>query len=303
MKKILVVGSVGIDDIETPSGKVEGVPGGSAVYFSLAASMFSGVNFVGVAGTDFPKEIIDLMQTRGVDTKGLEIAEGQKTFRWSGRYHDDMDNRDTLLTELNVFESFSPKLPEEYKSSEILFLANIKPDLQLEVLDMLTRPELVISDTMNFWIYNDPAKVAQVIRKSDVFIVNDSELLLMTGENNFLAAADRILEECSLLKALVVKLGKFGVYATDGKEEFFLPAFPLRQVVDPTGAGDSFAGGFAGYLAKTGDFTFTNMKKACVYGSITASYSVNDFSIEGLKDFDVEDINEEFEKFKKLTTF
>jgi sugar/nucleoside kinase (ribokinase family) len=303
MKKILVVGSVGIDDIETPAGKVERVPGGSAVYFSLAASMFAGVNFVGVAGSDFPKEIIDFMGTRGIDTKGLEIAEGQKTFRWSGRYHEDMDNRDTLLTELNVFETFKPKLPEEYKNSEILFLANIRPDLQLEVLDMLQRPELVISDTMNFWIYSDAAKVAQVVRKSDVFIINDSELLLMTGENNFLAAADRILEECSLLKAIIVKLGKYGIYATDGNEEFFLPAFPLRQVVDPTGAGDSFAGGFAGYLAKTGIYTFANMKTACVYGSITASYSVNDFSIEGLKEFDADDIHEEFEKFKTLTSF
>ncbi len=304
MKKILVVGSVGIDDIETPAGKVERVPGGSAVYFSLAASMFAKVNFVGVAGSDFPKDIIDLMNSRGIDIKGFEIADGQKTFRWSGRYHENMDQRDTLLTELNVFETFKPKLPEEYKSSEILFLANIKPDLQLEVLDsMAKRPELVISDTMNFWIYSDAVKVAQVIRRSDVFIVNDSELLLMTGENNFLAASDRILEECSLLKALVVKLGKYGIYATDGKEEFFLPAFPLRQVVDPTGAGDSFAGGFAGHLAKTGDYSFGNLKTACVYGSITASYSVNDFSIDGLKEFDLDDIHEEFEKFKKLTTF
>jgi len=304
MKKILVVGSVGIDDIETPKGKVERVPGGSAVYFSLAASMFAPVNFVGVAGSDFPKEIIELMQKRNIDTKGFEIIEDGKTFRWSGSYHDDMDNRDSLLTELNVFETFDPKLPEEYKESEILFLANIRPDLQIQVLEKMgKRPELVISDTMNFWIQSDPVKVAQVVRKSDIFIVNDSELLLMTGENNFLSAADRILEECSLLKALIVKLGKYGLYATDGKEEFFLPAFPLRQVIDPTGAGDSMAGGFAGYLAKTGEYSFSNIKIACVYGSITASYSVNDFSIEGLKEFDANDIHLEFETFKNLTQF
>jgi sugar/nucleoside kinase (ribokinase family) len=302
MKKILVVGSVGIDDIETPHGKVTGVPGGSAVYFSLAASMFAPVNFVGVAGTDFPKDVVDLLSSRGVDIKGFEIVEG-KTFRWSGRYHDNMDTRDSLLTELNVFETFSPKLPEDYKTSEILFLANIKPDLQLEVLSKVNKPELVISDTMNFWIHSDPAKVVEVIRKSDIFIINDSELSLMIGEPNFLACADKILEECTLLKALIVKLGKYGVYATDGKEEFFLPAFPLRKVADPTGAGDSFAGGFAGHLAKTGDYSFANIRQACVYGSITASYSVNNFSIKGLKEVDVEDIVEQYEVFKNLTVF
>lgn len=302
MKKILVVGSVGLDDIETPSGKVEMVPGGSAVYFSLAASMFSHVNFVGVAGTDFPKETIELMDKRGIDVKGFEIAEGN-TFRWSGRYHMDMDHRDTLLTELNVFENFDPKLPEEYKNSEILFLANIHPDLQLKVLSDIKDPELIISDTMNFWIDSVPEKLCEVIRKSDVFIVNDSELMLMTGEPNFLAASDKMLEECSLLKALIVKLGKYGIYMTDGNNEFFLPAFPLRKVIDPTGAGDSFAGGFTGYLSKTGDYSFENMKKACVYGSITASYSVNNFSIEGLKEFDLDLIEDEYEKFKKLTVF
>lgn len=302
MKKILVVGSVGLDDIETPSGKVQMVPGGSAVYFSLAASMFSHVNFVGVAGTDFPRETIELMEKRGIDVKGFEITEG-KTFRWSGRYHVDMDHRDTLLTELNVFEKFDPKLPDEYKTSEILFLANIHPDLQLQVLNDMQRPDLIISDTMNFWIDSAAHSVCDVVRKSDIFILNDSELALMTGESNFLAGSDKILEECSLLKALIVKLGKYGVYMTDGNSEFFLPAFPLRRVIDPTGAGDSFAGGFTGYLAKSEDYSFENMRKACVYGSITASYSVNNFSIEGLKEFDIDLIEEEYEKFKKLTLF
>jgi len=302
MKKILVVGSVGIDDIETPMGKVERVPGGSAIYFSLAASMFAKVNFVGIAGTDFPQDIIELMKTRQIDIKGFEIVEG-KTFRWSGRYHDDMDKRDTLLTELNVFETFKPKLPEDYKDSEIVFLANIHPSLQKEVLQSVRKPELIVSDTMNFWINSVPDQVVDVIRKSDIFIINDAELCLMTGQRNFLAAADAILEECSLLKALIVKLGKYGVYATDGNEEFFLPAFPLRQVVDPTGAGDSFAGGFTGHLAKTGIYNFQNIKTACVYGSITASYSVNDFSISGLKEFDLEHINDEYNIFKKLTAF
>lgn len=302
MKKILVVGSVGIDDIETPMGKVERVPGGSAIYFSLAASMFAKVNFVGIAGTDFPQDIIELMKTRQIDMKGFEIVEG-KTFRWSGRYHDDMDKRDTLLTELNVFENFKPKLPEDYKDSEIVFLANIHPSLQKEVLQSVHKPELIVSDTMNFWINSVPDQVVDVIKRSDIFIINDSELCSMTGQRNFLAAADAILEECSMLKAVVVKMGKYGVYATDGNEEFFLPAFPLRQVVDTTGAGDSFAGGFTGHLAKTGVYTFQNIKAACVYGSITASYSVNDFSISGLKEFDLEHINDEYNIFKKLTAF
>ncbi len=302
MKKILVVGSVGLDDIETPSGKVERVPGGSAVYFSLAASMFSKVNFVGVAGEDFPKDVIALMNERGINTEGFEIAEG-KTFRWSGRYHYDMDHRDTLLTELNVFENFRPVLPENYKNSEILFLGNIKPSLQLEVLERIINPELVISDTMNFWIDNAPEKLVEVVRKSDIFVINEDELKLMTGKPNFLSASDKMLEECSLLKALVVKMGKYGVYVTDGNEEFFLPAFPLRKIIDPTGAGDSFAGGFTGHLARSGDYSFSNIKKACVYGSITASYSVNNFSITGLKEFDHSIIDEEYERFRKMTTF
>ncbi|MFO7810183.1 MAG: PfkB family carbohydrate kinase, partial [Candidatus Delongbacteria bacterium] len=213
MKKILVVGSVGIDDIETQHGKVEKVPGGSAIYFGLSASMFSKVNFVGVAGTDFPKETIEMMEKRGIDLKGFEIVEG-KTFRWSGKYHEDMDHRDTLLTELNVFEDFKPRLPDDYISSEIVFLANIHPSLQLEVLDSVTSPELVISDTMNFWINKEPEKLVEVVKRSDIFILNDSELTLMTGIRNFLAASDKMLEECSLLKAIVVKLGKFGIYMT-----------------------------------------------------------------------------------------
>ena len=241
MKKILVVGSVGIDDIETPAGKVEGVPGGSAVYFSLAASAFADINFVGIAGEDFPKDIIELMRSREINLDGFEIVEG-KTFRWSGKYHENMDSRDSLLTELNVFETFSPKLPGNYKNSEIVFLANIHPQLQLQVLNDIQDPELVISDTMNFWIEGDRSEVWEVAKRSDIFIMNDSEISLLTGEKNFLKAADLFIEDCPKLKAVVVKLGKYGAYVTDGNEEFFFPAYPLRKVVDPTGAGDSFEG-------------------------------------------------------------
>ncbi|MCK4981134.1 MAG: sugar kinase [Candidatus Delongbacteria bacterium] len=302
MKKILVVGSVGIDDIETPTGKVEGVPGGSAIYFSFAASAFADINFVGIAGEDFPKEIIELMRKREINLDGFEIVEG-KTFRWSGKYHDDMDHRDSLLTELNVFETFSPKLPGSYKDSEIVFLANIHPQLQLQVLNEINRPELVISDTMNFWIQGDKEEVWQVAKRSDVFIINDSEISLLTGEKNFLKAADHFIEECPRLQAVVVKLGKYGAYVTDGSEEFFFPAYPLRKVVDPTGAGDSFAGGFAGYLALKGSYSFADFKKAVVYGSITASFSVNDFSVEGLKGFSDHDIQDAYKKMMNIVKF
>lgn len=302
MKKILVVGSVGIDDIETPAGKVEGVPGGSAVYFSLAASVFADINFVGIAGEDFPKDIIELMKSREINLDGFEIVEG-KTFRWSGKYHENMDSRDSLLTELNVFETFSPKLPGDYKNSEIVFLANIHPQLQLQVLNDIQDPELVISDTMNFWIEGDRSEVWEVAKKSDIFIMNDSEISLLTGEKNFLKAADMFIEDCPRLKALVVKLGKYGAYVTDGKEEFFFPAYPLRKVVDPTGAGDSFAGGFAGYLALKGKYSFEEIKKAVIYGSITASFSVNNFSIEGLKDFSDDDIQDAYKKMMKVIKF
>jgi len=299
MKKILVVGSVGIDDIETPAGKVEGVPGGSAIYFSLAASAFADINFVGIAGEDFPKEIIALMRSREINLDGFEIVEG-KTFRWSGKYHDNMDSRDSLLTELNVFETFSPKLPGNYKNSEIVFLANIHPQLQLKVLNEIQNPELVISDTMNFWIEGDRSEVWEVAKRSDIFILNDSEISLLTRESNFLKAADKFLEDCPKLQALVVKLGKYGAYVTNGKDEFFFPAYPLRKVVDPTGAGDSFAGGFAGYLALKGNYSFDEIKKAVIYGSITASFSVSNFSIEGLKNFSDDDIQDAFKTMIKV---
>ncbi|MDA3839400.1 MAG: PfkB family carbohydrate kinase [Candidatus Delongbacteria bacterium] len=299
MKKILVVGSVGIDDIETPAGKVEGVPGGSAIYFSLAASAFADINFVGIAGEDFPKEIIALMRSREINLDGFEIVEG-KTFRWSGKYHDNMDSRDSLLTELNVFEKFTPKLPGNYKNSEIVFLANIHPQLQLQVLNEIQNPELVISDTMNFWIEGDRSEVWEVAKRSDIFILNDSEISLLTRESNFLKAADKFLEDCPKLQALVVKLGKYGAYVTDGKEEFFIPAYPLRKVVDPTGAGDSFAGGFTGYLALKGNYSFDEIKKAVIYGSITASFSVSNFSIEGLKNFSDDDIQDAYKMMMKV---
>ncbi|MBN2789718.1 MAG: sugar kinase [Candidatus Delongbacteria bacterium] len=302
MKKILVVGSVGIDDIETPAGKVEGVPGGSAIYFSLAASAFADINFVGIAGRDFPQEIIDLMRVRQIDLNGFEIVEG-KTFRWSGKYHSNMDDRDSLLTELNVFENFSPKLPGNYKESEIVFLANIHPKLQLQVLNEVTKPELVISDTMNFWIDGDRSEVWEVAKRSDIFIMNDSEICLLTGESNFLKAADKFIEDCPKLLAAVVKLGKYGAYVTDGSKEFFLPAYPLRKVVDPTGGGDSFAGGFAGYLALKGSYDFNDIKKAVVYGTITASFSVNNFSVDGLKDFDDGDIQDAYKVMMEVIKF
>jgi len=298
MKKILLVGSVALDDIETADAKVVDVLGGSAVYFSYAASFWAKINLVGVVGSDYPFEKIEELKSRGVDFSGLEVQEG-KSFHWSGRYHQNMDERDTVFTHLNVFETFNPKIPEQFKNSEIVFLANIHPSLQLQVLDHVSRPELVILDTMNLWINNNPAEVRKIISHCNVLIINDSEAALLTGKTNFIAAAQDILEQHNL-QALVIKLGKFGVYLTSGKEHFFLPAYPVVNVVDPTGAGDSFAGGFVGYLAGGTDYSFSAMKKALIYGSVIASYTVSDFSIHELRTVRMEDVQKRYEDFLKI---
>ena len=293
-KNILVVGSVGLDDVETQEGKVEFALGGSAVYFSFAASYFSKVFFVGVAGDDFPSERVEILkkENRAVDFTGFEIIKDGKTFRWGGKYHTNFNDRDTLFTDLNVFADFDPKIPADYKkNTDILFLANIHPELQLDVLNKLDekKPELVILDTMNLWLDISKDKVIEVIKKTDILIINDSESELLTGENSFVNGAKKIFEINDKLKYAVIKLGKFGVYITDGKDKkFFVPAYPVDLVKDPTGAGDTFAGGFTGHLAKTGDYSFENMKKALVYGSVIASYTVSDFSVDAIYDLDWE---------------
>lgn len=298
MKKILLVGSVALDDIETATAKVTDVLGGSAVYFSYAAAFFAKINLVGVVGNDYPFEKIKELETRGVDFSGLEVQPGE-SFHWSGRYHANMDQRDTIFTHLNVFETFNPKIPDQFKNSEIVFLANIHPALQLQVLDHVKKPELVVLDTMNLWIENNREDVNSIIDRCDILIINDSEAALLTGKTNFIAAAQDILKSHQL-KALVVKLGKFGVYLTDGNNQFFLPAYPVISVIDPTGAGDSFAGGFVGYLAGNAASDFETMKKALVYGSVIASYTVSDFSISELRKISLSDIELRYDKFIEI---
>ena len=306
-KNILVVGSVGLDDVETQEGKVEFALGGSAVYFSFAASYFSKVFFVGVAGDDFPSNKVEILKkdNRAVDFTGFEVIKDGKTFRWGGKYHKNFNDRDTLFTDLNVFADFNPKIPEDYKkNTDILFLANIHPELQLDVLNKLDvkSPELVILDTMNLWLEISKDKVIEVIKKTDILIINDSESELLTGENSFINGAKKIFEINDKLKYAVIKLGKFGVYITDGKDnQFFVPAYPVDLVKDPTGAGDTFAGGFTGYLAKTGDYSFENMKKALVYGSVIASYTVSDFSVDAIYDLDwANDLETRYDDFIKM---
>ena len=233
--------------------------------------------------------------------EGLEITSG-KTFHWSGKYHKNMDYRDTLATDLNVLASFKPKIPERYKKSEVVFLANIHPSLQLDVLNQIHDPEFVVMDTMNFWLEGNRETVLEVIGKSDLLIINDSESEMLSGNSNFVAAARDIIVE-NKVKFVVIKLGKYGVYFTDGQQSFLAPAYPLAEVVDPTGAGDSFAGGLVGYLAKTGNYTFDNMKRAIVHGSVVATYAVSDFSVNAIKDLTKEEILTMYDRFKDITKF
>ncbi len=297
---LLVVGSIAYDTVETPFGKVEDSLGGSALYFSAAASLFGPVNVVGVVGSDFDASKISFLKKRGVNLDGLYMESG-KTFRWGGRYYEDMNKRETLFTYLNVFERFQPRIPEEYRHSEYVFLANIDPELQLKVLEQIQKPKLVVLDTMNFWINGKRAQLQTVLKRSDIIVVNDEEAREMTGEFNLIKAIKRIVEYGP--NSVIVKKGEHGAMLYQNGKFFFAPAFPLEKVVDPTGAGDSFAGGFMGYLAKTDKTDFANLKKAIIYGSTIASFNVEDFSFNRLKTLTMEEIEQRVELFKELTAF
>ena len=297
---LLVVGSIAYDTVETPFGKVEDSLGGSALYFSAAASLFGPVNVVGVVGSDFDASKISFLKKRGVNLDGLYMESG-KTFRWGGRYYEDMNKRETLFTYLNVFERFQPRIPEEYRHSEYVFLANIDPELQLKVLEQIQKPKLVVLDTMNFWINGKRAQLQTVLKRSDIIVVNDEEAREMTGEFNLIKAIKRIVEYGP--KSVIVKKGEHGAVLYQDGKFFFAPAFPLEKVVDPTGAGDSFAGGFMGYLAKTDKTDFATLKKAIIYGSTIASFNVEDFSFNRLKTLTMEEIEQRVELFKELTAF
>ncbi len=298
--KLVVVGSVGLDDIETPSGSVERALGGSATYFSLASAFFTNPGFVGIVGSDFPQDGIELLASHGVDLRGLERVDGP-TFRWSGRYHADINERDTLLTELGVFEGFQPKLPADYRKAPVLFLGNIHPSLQSDVLDQADGKPFVALDTMNFWIEGTPDELAAVLPRIDALLINDSEARMLAGTANTITAARRIAAMGPSL--VVIKRGEFGAFAYRNDSFFFVPAFPLENVVDPTGAGDCFAGGMIGYLAKAGNTDWATVKNAMVAGSVVASFSVEGFSVERLRTVTREDIDARWSEFRKLTHF
>jgi len=292
---VLVVGSVALDTIENRFGKVDDSPGGSALYFSSAASLFAPVNVVGVVGSDFDFSIVE---KRNVDINGIYVEEG-KTFRWGGKYHLDINKRDTTFTDLNVFQNFKPVIPESYKNSEYVFLANIAPELQLQVLDQISKPKLVVLDTMNFWISSQKDKVEEVIKRSDIIILNDEETREFTENPNLLEAGKEILELGP--KYLIIKKGEHGAVLL-GKDSFFtFFAYPVDIVKDPTGAGDSFAGGFVGYLAKEQNLNQSTLRKAVVYGSVIASFSVEDFSFNKLKYLSDDDLQLRFDKMREIT--
>ncbi|MEE2780286.1 MAG: PfkB family carbohydrate kinase [Myxococcota bacterium] len=297
---LLVVGSVAYDSVQTPHGGRDDVLGGSATFFSVAASRLTTPSIVAVVGEDFRAEDMELLDSRGVNTSGIERAQGE-TFRWRGRYHDDMKGRDTLSTELNVFEHFNPVLSQEARDTPFLFLANIHPSLQQSVLEQMTCPHFVAADTMNFWIEGARDELIEVLSRVDGFIVNDEEAIQLTGADSMNAAARAIQQMGPDL--VVIKRGEFGALVYNQEDVFFVPALPLDTVMDPTGAGDTFAGGFMGLLAATGDFTPDNVRRAAVVGSLMAAYSVEGFSLDGLLDVTKEDITRRYEQFAQLVSF
>ena len=297
---LLVVGSLGLDTVETPFDKVVDALGGSATYISLAASYFAGpVQLVGVVGGDFPKKYLDILENHEVDLEGLQIIDGGKTFRWSGKYHYDLNVRDTLFTELNVFQSFDPKIPERFRKSKYICLGNIDPVLQIRVLDQMENPQLVVCDTMNYWIERRKDELLKLLKKVDVLIINDSEARLLAQEPNLIKSANVIREMGP--QNLIIKKGEHGAMLFTNGTIFSAPAYPMEMIYDPTGAGDSFAGGFIGYLYKTRDLSPENLKRAIIYGSSMASFCVEQFSTKGLEQLSYLQIKDRFRAFMNLT--
>lgn len=299
---LLVVGSVGIDTIETPFGRVENALGGSATYISVAASYFvTPVRLVGVVGGDFTKEFIGFLEEREIDLEGLQIIRDGKTFRWGGRYHYDLNTRDTLFTDLNVFEHFNPIIPDAYKKTTYVCLGNIDPVLQRRVLEQIERPRLVVGDTMNFWISGKNAELRTTLKLMDVFILNDTEARQLTEEPSLIRAAKRIISMGP--RVVIIKKGEHGALMVTEQTIFNVPAYPLENINDPTGAGDTFAGGFMGYIAKTDDLSDDNLKRAVVYGSTMASFCVERFSLGRFKELSSLEILDRFREFKELSRF
>lgn len=300
---LLVVGSVAFDAIETPFGKTDKILGGAATYISLAASYFTkNINLVSVVGGDFQAENIKLLQKHGVNTEGLQVLKDQKTFFWAGKYHNDMNTRDTLVTELNVLEKFNPVVPESYQNCEFLMLGNLVPAVQQQVMAQLKkRPKLIVLDTMNFWMDIALEDLKKTLTMVDVLTVNDAEARQLSGEYSLVKAAQKILKMGP--KYLIIKKGEHGALLFNKEQVFFAPALPLEDVFDPTGAGDSFAGGFIGYLAQTKDISFDNMKRAIIFGSATASFCVEKFGTENLVNLTNDQVEARVQEFVDLVQF
>ena len=306
MKEVLIVGSVALDSVETPAGTVENALGGAATYGAVAASLFAPVQLVGVVGDDFPAEHTDFLRSRGIDLAGLQRIQGGKTFRWKGDYNADLNQAVTHETQLGVFEHFAPDLPANYRRAELVFLANINPSLQLEVLNQVENPELVLCDTMNLWINLARDTVLEVFGRVHIAVLNDGEARILTGQDNLIGAARQLLELGP--RAIIIKKGEHGsmmlLHDQNGAETLFaVPAYPIDRVVDPTGAGDSFAGSLMGYLAKSGDLSDANLRRAIVYGGAVASATVQDFSLSALRELHGKEVERRFEAVRALCAF
>ena len=303
MGKLVIVGTVAFDAIETPFGKTDKILGGAGTFIGLAASQFNvDSTIVSVVGGDFPQKYLDLLSNRNIDISGIEIVEDGKTFFWSGLYHNDMNSRDTLATELNVLADFEPVVPKAYRDAKVVMLGNLHPQTQIGVLDQMNKkPELVVLDTMNFWMDNALEDLYEVLKRIDVITINDEEARQLTGEYSLVVAARKIHEMGP--KYVVIKKGEHGALLFNNDNVFYAPALPLEEVFDPTGAGDTFAGGFTGYLAKTDDFSFENLKKAVIYGSTLASFCVEKFGTVRMEDLSSSEVHSRLEQFRALTQF
>jgi len=299
---LIVVGTMAFDAIETPFGKIDRIVGGSATYVAYAASNFiQPINQVSIIGDDFPAEEIVELKTRGVVMDGVEIVKDKKSFFWSGRYREDMNSRDTLVTDLNVLADFDPKLPDSYLDSEFVMLGNLQPTVQMNVIKQLRRPKLIVMDTMNFWMESAMPELEKVLKEIDVLLINDAEARQLSGQYSLVKASKTILGMGP--EFLIVKKGEHGALLFHGDKVFFAPALPLEEVFDPTGAGDTFAGGFIGHLAKTKDISFENMKTAIIVGSAMASFCVEKFGPNRLKEISKEDIDRRLLQFRELVNF
>lgn len=298
---LLVTGSIGIDTVETPFGKRDDVIGGSAIYFSYAASYFTPVRLVGVVGDDCPPQLLNVFENREVDTSGLELRKGSKTFRWHGSYVQDMNEAQTVEVDLNVLAEQAPKIPDNYLDSKYVFLANTHPALQDQMLCCLKQPKLIVADTMNLWIQTERDALLVLLKKIHGLVLNDGEARLLTGKKNIIDAAREVLKLGP--KFVVIKKGEHGAVMCSEKDVFVLPAYPADRVIDPTGAGDSFAGGMMGYLSTQGTFSSATLKRAMAFGTVVASFTIADFSLGGLKSTTRDDIDDRWHAYKQAMSF